>query len=123
MAGTCAIWWSKASAMSGQRQPVGSAMRLVRFQSQHQEAMIALHRSAIEGFSLGMSREEDEADLMDIEGVYLRQGGEFLLGLSGGRLIAMGGFKRLSTDTAELRRMRIARDVQGRGHGSLLLRE
>jgi len=98
-------------------------MRLVRFQSQHQEAMIALHRSAIEAFSLGMSREEDEADLMDIEGVYLRPGGEFLLGLFGDRLIAMGGFKRLSSDTAELRRMRIARDVQGRGHGSLLLRE
>jgi GNAT superfamily N-acetyltransferase len=111
------------TGMSDQRQSVGTAMRLVRFQSQHQAAMIALHRTAIEGFSLGMSPEEDEADLMAIENVYLRPGGEFLLGLVDDRLIAMGGFKRLTSDAAELRRMRIARDLQGRGHGSLLLRE
>ncbi len=35
----------------------------------------------------------------------------------------MGGFKRLADGMAELRRMRVARDVQGRGYGTLLLRE
>jgi GNAT superfamily N-acetyltransferase len=35
----------------------------------------------------------------------------------------MGGYKRLSDDLAELRRMRIARDFQGRGYGALMLRE
>ena len=82
-----------------------------------------LHRSAIEGFALGMSRQQDEADLMAVEDLYLRNGGEFLLGFLHERLIAMGGFKRLSPDLAELRRMRIARDLQGRGYGTLLLRE
>src|SRR5262249_28859022 len=55
--------------------------------------------------------------------VYLRPNGEFLLGLADARVIAMGGFKRLSEDTAELRRMRVARELQGRGYGTLLLRE
>lgn len=85
--------------------------------------MLTLHRSAIEGFALGMSRQEDEADLMAIEEVYLRGGGEFLLGFIEDRLVAMGGFKRLKDDLAELRRMRIARDLQGKGYGTFLLHE
>ena len=99
------------------------AMRLIRYRAEFQEPMLALHRSAIEGFALGMTRQQDEADLMAIEDVYLRRRGEFLLGFVGERLIAMGGFGWLSEDSAEPRRMRIARDLQGRGYGTLLLRE
>ena len=85
--------------------------------------MLDLHRSALEGFTLGLTQQQDEADLMAIEDVYLRNGGEFLLGFIGERLVAMGGFKRLSEGLAEVRRMRIARDLQGRGYGTYLLRE
>ena len=98
-------------------------MQLIRYDPKYQKAMLALHRSAIEGFVLGMTQQQDEADLMAIEEVYLRAGGEFLLGLLNERVVAMGGFKRLSDDLAELRRMRIARDLQGQGYGTLLLRE
>ena len=98
-------------------------MHFIRYDPKHEEAMLALHRSAIEGFALGMSQKEDEADLMDIEEVYLRNHGEFLLGLLDKRVIAMGGFKRLSKTSAELRRMRIARDLQGQGYGTWLLHE
>jgi len=65
----------------------------------------------------------DEADLVAIDEVYLHSRGEFLLGFIGERLVAMGGFKRLSDVVAELRRMRIARDLQGQGYGTLMLRE
>jgi len=85
--------------------------------------MLALHRSALTGFNLGMTQQEDEADLVAIEQVYLSSGGEFLVGLLDGRLVAMGGFKRLSDTLAELRRMRIERALQGRGYGTQLLRE
>jgi GNAT superfamily N-acetyltransferase len=98
-------------------------MRLIRYQAEYQEPMLALHRSAIEGFTLGMSQQQDEADLVAVEEVYLRSRGEFLLGFIGERLVAMGGFKRLSEGLAELRRMRIARDLQGQGYGTLLLGE
>jgi len=98
-------------------------MHLIRYRAEYQEPMLALHRSAIEGFSLGMSQQEDEADLVAVEEVYLRRRGEFLLGFIGERLVAMGGFKWLSAGLAELRRMRIARDLQGRGYGTLMLRE
>ena len=85
--------------------------------------MLALHRRALEGFVLGMSQQQDEADLRAIEEAYLRNGGEFLLGFLGEKLIAMGGFQGRSPGVAELRRMRIDRDLQGRGYGTLLLRE
>jgi GNAT superfamily N-acetyltransferase len=98
-------------------------MRLIRYQPEYQEPMLALHRSAIEGFTLGMSQQQDEADLVAVEEIYLRSRGEFLLGFVSERLVAMGGFKRLTDDLAELRRMRIARDLQGRGYGTLMLRE
>jgi GNAT superfamily N-acetyltransferase len=99
------------------------SLRLIRYDRNYQEPMLALHRGAVEGFALGMSREEDEADLRAVEEVYLRDGGEFLLGCAGDRLVAMGGFKRRSDGLAELRRMRIAGDLQGQGHGTVLLRE
>lgn len=98
-------------------------MHLIRYRPEFQEPMLALHRSAIEGFVLGMSQQQDEADLVALEDVYLQSRGEFLLGFLGQRLVAMGGFKRLSDDLAELRRMRIARELQGRGYGTLMLRE
>jgi GNAT superfamily N-acetyltransferase len=99
------------------------SMRLIPYQPEYREALLALHRSALVGFSLGMSQQEDEADLMAIEQVYLRGGGEFLIGFLRERLVAMGGFERLSDTSAELRRMRIERELQGRGYGSQLLRE
>ena len=99
------------------------AMRLVRYRPEYREPMLALHRSAIVGFTLGMSQQEDEADLVAIEQVYLRDGGEFLAGFINERLVAMGGFKRLTDTSAELRRMRIERELQGRGYGTQLLRE
>ena len=101
-------------------------MRLIRYQPEHQKLMLALHRSAVEEFTLSMSQQQDEADLVAIDEVYLRNlrsRGEFLLGFIGERLVAMGGFKRLSDVVAELRRMRIAHDLQGQGYGTLMLRE
>ena len=98
-------------------------MRLIRYRPEYRQPMLALHRSAIVGFTLGMSQQEDEADLVAIEQVYLRDGGEFLIGYINERLAAMGGFKRLTDISADLRRMRIERELQGRGCGTQLLRE
>ena len=63
---------------------------------------------------LGMSQQQDEAELVSVEDFYLRSRGEFLLGFIDERLVAMGGFKWLSDGLAELRRMRIAGELQGR---------
>ena len=98
-------------------------LRLVRFQPEYQEAILALHRSAMSRFTVGIDAAEEEADLHDIETAYPRDGGEFLVGLLNGQVVAMGGFRRLSGDTAELKRMRVRSDLQGRGYGTQLLHE
>ena len=98
-------------------------MHLIRYRDDYREPMLALHRRALVGIPLGMSQQEDEADLVAIEQIYFRGGGEFLLGFINERLVAMGGFKRLTDTSAELRRVRIERELQGRGYGTQLLRE
>jgi putative acetyltransferase len=98
-------------------------MRFIRYQAEYQEPMLELHRSAITGLHLGMSQQADEADLLNIDQFYYYTGGEFLLGLLAGRLVSMGGFRRLSITVAELRRMRIEHDLQGKGYGTKILHE
>lgn len=98
-------------------------MRLIRYEPEYRASILALHRSAMTGIPTGMSQHEEEADLLAIEQAYLRDGGEFLVGLLGSSVIAMGGFQRLSDTSAELRRMRIQEELQGQGYGTQLLRE
>ena len=100
-----------------------TSMRLVRYRPEYQESIIELHRSAKDGLVIDISDYEEEADLRTIEQIYFQSGGEFLVALLGGVVIAMGGFQRLSNDLAELRRMRIRKDLQGQGYGGRLLQE
>ena len=103
-------------------------MQLVRSQPQYQEAMLELHRREKNdlttrlGLKVGISDDEEESDLRNIEQVYFN-GGEFLIGLLDGEVMAMGGFQRLSENSAELRRMRIRKDLQDNGFGGQLLTE
>jgi len=99
------------------------SIQFIRYQSKYLEQILALHRSAMDGFATGMSQHDEEADLLTIEQVYFSGGGEFLVGILGDRVVAMGGFERLSDTTAELRRMRIQKELQGQGYGTQLLRE
>lgn len=60
-------------------------------------------------------------DLHTIERVYLQNRGEFLVGIYEGCLIAMGALRRTSNELAEIKRMRVHPDFQGRGFGQIIL--
>lgn len=63
-------------------------------------------------------------DLRDIQGVYLEPGGEFLVGALPGdpdRLLAMGALRRTGEASAEVKRMRVHPEAQGRGYGRQML--
>ena len=62
-------------------------------------------------------------DLHNIENVYLNNRGEFLVGTYEGRLIAMGALRKTTDELAEIKRMRVHPDVQGRGYGQRILDE
>ncbi len=95
----------------------------IRYDPKYQDAIIELHHSAIEGLSIGIDQNDEETDLRNIEKTYINTGGEFIIGLINGVVVAMGGFRRSSSTTAELRRMRIQKKFQGKGYGSQLLSE
>ena len=77
----------------------------------------------MEGFIRDRPRQRTKATCCEIERFYLRTAGDFLVGLLDNQVVAMGGFKRLSDTSAELKRMRVNKLHQGRGYGTQLLVE
>jgi GNAT superfamily N-acetyltransferase len=96
-------------------------MHIRRYQAADREAVWNLHVIGLE--QVGAYREEAHwyDDLHAIEDVYLAHGGEFLVGLLDGQIIAMGALKRTDQERAEIKRMRVHPGVQGRGYGTLIL--
>jgi len=81
---------------------------------------IAVHRGMHSGHE---SAGRIEADLAAIEQVYLRAGGEFLVGFSQRAAGCVWRLQETYGCFSQLRRMRINRELQGKGYGTQLLRE
>lgn len=62
-----------------------------------------------------------EKDFKDIEGIYLNNRGEFLVGMKDNRIVAMGGLRKTTEDIVELRRMRVDPAFQRMGFGQIIL--
>lgn len=83
---------------------------------------------------VGVYVEGADPDLEDIEGEYLETGGEFLVGEYEGLVVATGAYHspsfyydqflgELPEHTAEITRMRVAPEYQGRGFGETIYDE
>ena len=59
-------------------------------------------------------------DLDAIEDRYL-DGGDFLVGLEGSQIVAIGALRRVSAEVAEIKRVGVDPERQGRGIGTALL--
>lgn len=82
-----------------------------------------LHVFAIQQAGAYLGRGYWDDDVYAIEKVYLNNQGEFLLGEWDGLFVAMGGFRRTAPERAEIKRMRVHPDYQGRGFGQIMLDE
>jgi ribosomal protein S18 acetylase RimI-like enzyme len=85
------------------------------------EAVWDLHNLALEGTGAHLGNGPWDRDLRSIPEVYQTGGGSFLVGETEGRIVAMGGLKRTSSDRAEIKRMRVHPDFQRRGFGTAIL--
>jgi GNAT superfamily N-acetyltransferase len=96
-------------------------LHIRRYEPGDKRAVRRLHDDALNevGAHLGSGPWDD--DLEEIEGVYLESGGEFLVGILEGEVVAMGAIKRVSPDVAEVKRMRVRPGLQGRGYGQAML--
>ena len=96
---------------------------LRRYTSADQEAVEYLHVFVIQQTGAYLGRGPWDDDVYAIEEVYLNNQGEFLIGECDGLVVAMGALKRISLERAEIKRMRVHPDYQGRGYGQLILDE
>lgn len=96
-------------------------LHIRRYEPGDKHAVRRLHDDALNevGAHLGSGPWDDDLD--EIEGVYLESGGEFLVGILEGEVVAMGAIKRVSPDVAEVKRMRVRPALQGHGYGQAML--
>ena len=96
-------------------------MHIRRYRPSDKRAVRRLHDDALNEVGTHLGAGPWDEDLDDIEGVYLDSGGEFLVGILEGEVVAMGAIRRVSPDAAEVKRMRVRPGLQGRGYGQTLL--
>jgi ribosomal protein S18 acetylase RimI-like enzyme len=95
-------------------------LTLRRYHSSDQAAVWALHLLALAQTGALIHGEAWDADLRQIEAVYLTAG-EFVVGLIDERIVAMGALKPSSETRAEIKRMRVHPDHQRQGYGQQVL--
>ncbi|MEV5711334.1 GNAT family N-acetyltransferase [Actinoallomurus sp. NPDC052274] len=97
-------------------------LRLRRYTARDHEAAFTLHQECL--FRVGVRPGDGvyyDDDFARIEEIYLRDRGEFLVGEVRGEMAALGGLRRVDAVTAEMVRLRVRPDLQGRGYGALLV--
>src|ERR1700674_2860551 len=94
---------------------------LRRYEPADLEAVVYLHVYAIQQAGAYLGRGPWDDDVYAIEEAYLKNRGEFLIGECDGVFVAMGALKRTSPERAEIKRMRVHPEYQGRGYGQFIL--
>jgi len=85
--------------------------------------IVKLHIDGLNQFGASIGDPALDKDIEQIEETYIHNNGEFLVGLQDNKVVCMGAFKKIDDETAEIKRIRIEREYQGRGIGGILLSE
>lgn len=97
-------------------------LRIRRYVPGDLPAVFALHKECLAQVGLepgdGVYYDDDFARM---EEVYLRSGGEFLVGEAHDEVAAMAGLRRTDDVTAEMVRLRVRPDEQGKGYGAAVV--
>jgi ribosomal protein S18 acetylase RimI-like enzyme len=97
-------------------------LRIRRYRWSDLDTILTLHRICLAEVGLvpGDGVYYDD-DFPRIQELYLACGGDFLVGEVGSRVVAMGGLKPVDTEAAEVCRLRVHPQYQGRGFGAAML--
>jgi ribosomal protein S18 acetylase RimI-like enzyme len=98
-------------------------LEIRRYESSDYDDVWNLHVSGLQNVGAYLGNGPWDNDLHNIEDAYLHNRGEFLIGIYEGRIVAMGAFRKTTTELAEIKRMRVHTDFQGRGFGQMILDE
>jgi GNAT superfamily N-acetyltransferase len=92
-----------------------------RFEAGDARAVRELHDLALTAAGANLGRGPRDEDLDAVAATYLDDGGEFLVGLCDGRLVAIGALRHVTDAAGELKRMRVQPAFQRRGFARLIL--
>jgi ribosomal protein S18 acetylase RimI-like enzyme len=97
-------------------------VKIRQYQPSDKDAIWKLHLQALEptGAMLPGGPWNDE-DLNDVQGEYINNDGDFLLGMLDNRIVCMGALKKKTKLVAEIKRMRVHPDYQRKGLGQMML--
>ena len=96
-------------------------MKIRRYRDLDHDDVWALHNLVLEDAGAHAGTGPWDNDLHRIEATYLDRAGEFLVGTHSSTIVAIGALLRLSTDTAEIKRMRVHPHFQRQGFGQAVL--
>jgi ribosomal protein S18 acetylase RimI-like enzyme len=96
-------------------------LQIRRFEAGDAPAVRRLHDLALTEAGVHFSRSLWDQDLDAIPATYLDDGGEFLVGLSDGRLVAMGALRHVTDTRGEVKRTEVDPAFQRRGYARLIL--
>lgn len=93
------------------------------FRTGDEEALLALNAYGLNAAGIPIAEDYYAGeDFSDLEQTYSEKaGGLMLVGEAGGKVVAMGGIRRVNASTCEVLRMRVYPEYQGRGYGRAIL--
>ena len=97
------------------------ALKIRRYEPGDEVAISRLHDVAMREAGIHLGEGVWYDDLQRIQEVYLRDGGEFLVGTVNREIVAMGAVKKTDEDRAEIKYMRVNPELQQRGFGGIML--
>lgn len=96
-------------------------VQLRQYNSSDQDAVLRLHINGLNQTSSFVDNLKYDQDLLNIKDTYLNNGGEFFVASLNNRIVGIGALKKIDSQTAEIKRMRVNKDYQRRGIGSHIL--
>lgn len=96
-------------------------MNIRQYRTTDEQSVWNLHNLALEGTGAHAGNGPWDADLKNIEEVYISSGGDFLVGELDEMVIAIGALKKSDFQRVELKRMRVHPSHQRSGYGQMML--
>lgn len=96
------------------------AVIIRRYQAKDNPEVKKLHNDGLKQFGAEFDPYYD-SDLDDIEGTYINNQGDFLVGTEDGEIVVMSAIRKYSETCGLIKRIRVRRDYQGQGYGQKIL--
>jgi len=91
-----------------------------RYQAQDNRVVKELHYAGLAQFGATADPYYD-TDLDNIEDIYINNNGDFLVGIQGNEIVAIGAIRKVTDKRGEIKRIRVRQNCQRQGYGQTIL--